>query len=177
MKAKARSAPRERKSRIKIDPELLKQINTVAAGQEPIDAYLTLRPDDPAQVSASADRAEELTRQVLQRVAERVGSSANQVSVFSNLGIFAVSARPDFLLELLKQPELVSAAARRQQPEAKIPPRDVQPVTPGSSRGWASSESAERPQGRPEAARPSSTKSPRRTTGSSKSAKSGKAKR
>lgn len=177
MKPKARSAPRERKGHIKIDPELLKQITSVAASQEPVDAYLTLRPDDPAQISASADRAEELTRQVLQRVEERVGSSANQVNIFSNLGIFAVSAKPDFLLELLKQPELASAAARRQQPEAKIEPRDVQPVTPGSSRGWASTESDERPQGHPKSARLSATKSPRQTAISGKSAKPGKSKR
>lgn len=177
MKPKARSAPRERKSHVKVDPELLKQITKVAASQEPVDAYLTLRPDDPAQISASADRAEELTRQVLQRVEERVGSSANQVDVYSNLGIFAVSARPDFLLELLKQPELASAAARRQQSEAKIEPRDVQPVTPDSDRGWASTEPDERPQGRPKSARPSAAKSPRQTTGSGKSARPGKSKR
>ncbi len=176
MKDKARSALGGGKNCIKIDPELLKQINSVADSQEPVEAYVMLRPDDPAQVSASANRAEELTRQVLQRVEERVGSGANQVNVFRNLGVFAVSAKPDFLRELLKQPELASAHGSSAT-EAYIPPRDVEPVRPGSDRGWATPDSAEKPHGRAKPGRPSSTKSRRQTAGSSKSAKSGKSKR
>jgi hypothetical protein len=177
MKTKARPAGREGKNRIKIDPELLKQIDAVAAGGEPVGAVVMLRPDAPAQISASANRAEELTRRVLQRVEERVGSGANQVNVFRNLGIFAVSANPDFLRELLKQPEVASAMAHGQPSEAYIPPRDVKPVISGSSRGWASSESAEKPQRRSKSARPLSSKNSQQTTSSSKNSKLGKSKR
>lgn len=58
MKTKMSQTSQEGAGSIKVDPELLKQIDTVAAGEEPVDAVFMLRPDDPAQISASPDRAQ-----------------------------------------------------------------------------------------------------------------------
>lgn len=137
MKSKTSSASKEQKSNTKVDPALRKQVERVAADEEPVNAVLMLRPDKASQVSASPDRAEELAHRALQRVEKRVGIPPSEVNVFRNLGVFAVTAKPEFMRELLKQPEVASAMAHDEKPKALIPPRDVAPVEPGSTRGWA----------------------------------------
>lgn len=142
---------------VKTDPELLKQINTVAAEEKPVEAVFMLRPDKAAQIAASPERTEELTHKILERVEKRVGATPKQVNIFRNLGTFAISAGPGFLRELLTQPEIASAMANRQQSQGYIPPRDVKPVDPDSDIGWRSAGStAKKSSARSKASRSSS---------------------
>jgi hypothetical protein len=142
MKTKMGAAQPEGTPPTKIDPVLLQQINAVATDAAPVEAVIMLRPDDPAQIAAPPNRAEELTHQILQRVEKQIGISAQKVNIFRNLGSFALSANPNFIRELLRQPEVASAIANKRPPQAYIPPIDVEPVKPGSNRGWRSSSGA-----------------------------------
>jgi len=97
--------------RTKADPELLKQIKAAARSEEPVEAVFTLRL--PKRVGTGPERIEELARKILDRAAQAAGIGAVEVSVFANLGAFAVSAPPRFVRALLKEPEISSAVANR----------------------------------------------------------------
>jgi hypothetical protein len=174
MKTKTSLPETESRKQVKVDPALLERINSVAADDEPIEAIFMLRPDDQAQIAVPPERTEALAQEVLQRVKARVGSDANRVNVFRNLGTFTISAKPAFIRELLAQPEIASALANRQQGEAYIPPHDIAPVKPGSSRGWSAPKSTNKSPGSSGSARPSSSK---KTQKAGKSSKSGKSKK
>jgi hypothetical protein len=174
MRTKRSPAEQEGKRQAKVDSELLKQIDTVAAGDDPVEAIFMLRPDDPTQIAASPERTEELAREILQRVEAKVGSGANRVNVFRNLGTFTISAKPAFLRELLAEPEVASAMANRQHAEAYIQPHDVEPVTPGSNRGWSSPESSKTPPTGPKSTGSSSGKKTRKAAKSRKKSGPGK---
>jgi len=113
-----------RKAPAKLDPELVRQINSAAADTKTVEAVFRLR-QDPTEVAANAERAEAQVKEVLQRVKEKAGTAAKQVNVFKNLGMFVVEAQPSFLRELVAQPEIMSALANQQPGEATTPP----PVT------------------------------------------------
>ncbi len=57
----------EKKTQVKIDPELLKQINTVAADNEPVEAVFMLRPDDPMQIAAPPELCRYLAKRPVSR--------------------------------------------------------------------------------------------------------------
>ena len=97
--------------RTKADPELLKQIKAAARSEEPVEAVFTLRL--PKRVGTGPERIEELARKILDRAAQAAGIGAVEVSVFANLGAFAVSAPPKLVRALLKEPEISSAVANR----------------------------------------------------------------
>ena len=105
------------KAPTKVDPELERQINSAAAESKTVEAVLMLR-QSPTQIAANADGATALVDEVLKRVKEKAGTSAKQVNVFQNLGMFIVEADPSFLRELLAQPEIASAVANQQPEEA-----------------------------------------------------------
>jgi hypothetical protein len=167
MKSKASLANQEPARDVKLDPVLLEQLDAVAADATPVEAVITLRPDHPEQIAALPDRAEEMTHQMLRRVESQTGTGADRVNIFRNFGSFAISANRHFIRELLKQPEVASAMANRGTTDAYIKPVDVEPVKPGSSRGWSSSEAEKKTGGSPRAASSSKVKS-------QKSARAGK---
>ena len=105
------------KAPTKVDPELERQIKSAAADSKTVEAVLMLR-QSPTQIAANADGATAIVEQVLKRVKAKAGTSAKQVNVFQNLGMFIVEADPGFLRELLAQPEIASAAANQQPGEA-----------------------------------------------------------
>jgi hypothetical protein len=174
MKTKTSLADKEIEKQVKVDPELVKQINNVAADDESVEAIFMLRPDDPKQIAAPPERTEELTKQILQRVEAQVGSGPNRVNIFRNLGTFTVSAKPAFLRELLTQPGLASAMANKQQGQAYIQPHDIAPVEPGSNRGWSTPEPAKRSPVRSGSARSAPGKKSGKAAQSGKSKGSGK---
>ena len=106
-------------SSAKADPELIRQLNGTESSKEDIAAVVRLQPDDPSQIVPSPERTEELTQKILERVKKKVGSSESRYNVFKNLGSFVVSAEPEFLRELISQPE-VAAAVANQQPEGTV---------------------------------------------------------
>ncbi|MEW6125977.1 MAG: hypothetical protein AB1757_02845 [Acidobacteriota bacterium] len=103
--------------KVKTDPELIKQINAVAASSEPIQAVFTLalplkKLTDPHIVEATA-------RRIVEKVTKEVGVSPEDLNIFENLGSFVVSARAAFIREMLNQSEISAAMANR-QPKGSI---------------------------------------------------------
>ena len=129
---------KEMKTEVKIDPELLRQLDAVSTDAELVEAVFSLRPEEPSQLVTPPERTAELAQEVLERVQEQVGDSAAQTNVFVRLGSFAVSARPAFLRKLLAQPEIASAMANRQPGEALIQPKGKRPIpfSKGKSAGF-----------------------------------------
>ena len=97
----------------KIDPELRRQLESTAAGDAPLEAVLYLQPP-PGEVAVPPERMEDLVREILERVGATAGEAAHAYNVFRNLGMVAVVGGRSFLRELLKQPEVRSAVANRQ---------------------------------------------------------------
>ena len=97
-------------SATKTDPELLRQISAAQSGKTPVVGIFRLRPEDSSKLTNSPERTNEIVQAVVDRVAKKVGSRAQRLNVLGNLGVVVVSAAPRFLTELLKQPEIVSAA-------------------------------------------------------------------
>ena len=108
------------KSNTNTDPELVRQLHAATADDASVEAVFMLAPEDPSQIVPSPERTEELTRHLLERVKASIGKAAEDVNVFHNMGSFVVSAHPDFLRELIAQPEIASAMAN-QQPQAEQP--------------------------------------------------------
>jgi hypothetical protein len=115
--SKAQSSPKAR-----TDAELVKQLKTAATDDKLVEAVVRLRSDDPFQIVPPAERTEEITTRLLERVKKESGQTASRYNVFRNLGSFVVSAPPTFIEGLTRQPEVVSIVANRQPGSAMIPP-------------------------------------------------------
>ena len=110
------------KALTKTDAELVKQLDQASDSEDLIEAVVRLRPDDPSQIVPAAERTEELTNHLLERVKKESGQAASRYNVFRNLGSFVVSARPAFIRQLMSQPEVASVMANQQPGTALIPP-------------------------------------------------------
>lgn len=114
----------------KVDAELLRQLDDLETADEPVVAVVRLCPEDPSQIVPPPERTEQLTREVLERVQQRVGGGETRHNVFKNLGYFVVSADKPFMRELVSQPEVAEAVANEQPGSALIPPVKKRPVAP-----------------------------------------------
>ena len=112
-----------KESNTNTDPELVRQMHAATGDDASVEAVFMLAPEDSSQIVPSPERTKELTRQLLERVKARIGKGAEDVNVFHNMGSFVVSAHPDFLRELIAQPEIASAMAN-QQPQAEAPDKN-----------------------------------------------------
>lgn len=115
--SKARSS-----SRAKTDTELVKQLKTAATEEKLVEAVVRLKPEDPSQIVPHAERMEELTNRLLERVQKESGEAPSRYNVFRNLGSFVVSAHPSFIEHLIEQPEVRSIMANQQPGSALIQP-------------------------------------------------------
>lgn len=110
------------KSAVKTDPELLRQISAAEGNMEPVVGIFRLKPEDSTKLTNSPQRTEEIIHKVFDRVAKKVGSTVDRLNVLRNLGMVVVSAKPRFISELLKQPEIFSAMANQPSGGGKIEP-------------------------------------------------------
>ena len=109
------------KTRAKVDPVLTKQLDSAAGEERPVEAVVMLR-QASQKVAADPEDTEKTTYKILHRVESLVGKGAKDVNIFRNLGSFVVAAEPDFLRELVMQPEVASVVANQQPYEAAMPP-------------------------------------------------------
>ncbi len=116
----------KKRTQAKTDPELLRQLEAATTDQALVQAVFTLQL--PKSHETAPERVEELTHQVLNRVADKIGADAHEVNIFRNLGAFVVSAPAPFINALLTQPEIASATANRQPESGLISPRKKTPV-------------------------------------------------
>jgi len=117
----------KKRSRVRTDPELKRQLKVENSDQEMVQAVFTLRL--PSRRTVKPTHVEELTYEVLDRVADEVGVEAEEINIFQNLGAFALSAPPDFIRALLTKPEIATATANQQQESMMIPPQRKRRVT------------------------------------------------
>lgn len=115
-------------SKATTDSELVQQLKAASDDNKPVEAVFILRPDDPSQIVPSPERTEELTHEILARVKNQTGSQENRFNIFRNLGSFVISAQPDFLHELIAQPEIAMAMANQQPAQEVIKPVKQRPV-------------------------------------------------
>ena len=106
----------------KTDPELLRQISAARSSKKPVVGIFRLKPDDSTKLTNSAERTKEIVQAVFDRVAQKVGTTPQRLNVLFNLGVVVVAAEPQFISELLKQPEIVSAMANQSAESGKIEP-------------------------------------------------------
>lgn len=109
-------------SKAKTDIELEKQLQSAATDEKLVEAVVRLKADDPSQIVPPADRMEDLTNQLLERVKKQSGQQASRYNVFRNLGSFVVSAHPNFIQQLKEQPEVAAIMANQQPGSALIEP-------------------------------------------------------
>src|SRR6267143_1946817 len=112
----------EAESDVTIDPELQRQLGAATASNQPVEGVVRLRPDNPAEVVPSPERTKELAERVMTRVRKRVGNAEARHNIFQNLGSLVVSGSPEFVRELISQPEVAAAVANQQPENAMIPP-------------------------------------------------------
>jgi len=118
------------KPKVATDPELARQVEAASHTGDAVEAVFVLTPEDPSQGAPSPERTEQITRQVLERVKDRVGRRENKLNVFRNLGSFVVSAHPEFLKELMSQPEISMAMANQQPGTETARPVKNRPLPP-----------------------------------------------
>jgi hypothetical protein len=99
-----------------------------------VQAWARLRVKDAEQTTGPAD-TESVTHDVLRRVKNRVGYEAESIHVLPNLGVFIVSANPEFIRELKRQPEIASVKPTNEPDltlihEVKSNEVSVKPETP-----------------------------------------------
>ena len=117
----------KKRSRVRTDPELKRQLKAENSDEELVQAVFTLRL--PSRRAVKPKNVEELTQQVLDRVADEVGVQAEEINIFRNLGAFALSAPPNFIRALLTEPEIATATANQQTESMMIPPQRKRQVT------------------------------------------------
>jgi hypothetical protein len=110
-----------RRTSTKVDPELRRQLgrSATAAGDEPVEAVLRLRPVTRSAGAATPQRVRDLAEGLVDRAATELGEApgAWAVNVFPNLGYFVLCGSPRLVERVLEQPEVASASAnRRRQP-------------------------------------------------------------
>src|SRR5205814_9004576 len=79
---------RQSEATSKIDPELSRQLNGVAASDQPVEAVESLHPDDPSEIVPSPERTEELAKTVLRRDGKRLGKCRTVSKAVKNVGPF-----------------------------------------------------------------------------------------
>jgi hypothetical protein len=103
-----------------VDPELVRQL-AAAPKDQPVQAVFTLK--TPA---GQPYRDAQATRDTVSRMVDSASTATKappaRVNVFANAQSFAVSAKPDFVRELIKDQDVASAIANVQQEDMLIRP-------------------------------------------------------
>ena len=97
----------------KMDPELTRQLTEAANSDEKIAAVLRLHPPNDTDVYPP-EQMQTKVRELLSRVAKRVGTREQDSNIFRFMGSFVVKADAPFIQELLRQPEIAAAVANDQ---------------------------------------------------------------
>jgi hypothetical protein len=117
---------------------LTRQLDAAEPAQE-VSAVFSVRPDPAAKAAPSPEETAALVDDLLERVRQQTGREPGRVTVFRNLGSFAVAAPADFVRRLLEQPEVVTATANVQPQDLLIRPvgprRQPDPRRPGPRKG------------------------------------------
>lgn len=112
----------------KIDPELLAHIHNAASSSAQVAAVIKLRPEGARNSVLPPARTQRVTDEVLNRVRKQLREKEEDYVVLDMLGAFNLVAPAEFVVEVLKQPEVASAFSAETDAPAYIPPRNVKEV-------------------------------------------------
>ena len=99
------------RNRIKVDPELTRQLESAALSPVSLEAVFMLRTSIIRK--SSGDEVERLAHEIVSRASLSAGVTVEDMNVFRNLGSFVVSAPVPLIQNLLTAPEIASAVANR----------------------------------------------------------------
>jgi hypothetical protein len=117
-----------------MDPVLLRLLEAPGNADTLVSAIFRLRPAEASQPALPPRETERQASLLVDRVSREVGEPAERVNVFKSLGSFVVRARPVFLRELLRQPEIEAALANRVDEELMVKPAHTRALAPQRSR-------------------------------------------
>ncbi len=109
---------KQKKSRTKTDPELVRQIKAAKPDSKSVQAVFTLHL--PHSKAASSDEVSEITRSIVDKAESSVGKKVDRIKVFGNLGAFIVSADASLIEELIEADDVDTAVANQQPDSMKI---------------------------------------------------------
>jgi hypothetical protein len=115
-------------TKAKVDPDLLAHIKSAIGPSSQVAAVVKLRPKDSQALTLPPVETQQVTEDVLDRVRQKLGEREQDYSVLDMLGAFNLVAPANFILELLKQPEVASAFSPEGEESAYIRPRNVKEV-------------------------------------------------
>jgi hypothetical protein len=110
----------------RVDPVLARQLRG-SDGVRPVDAVLTLREHAGASQQAR-EPLDTIVARLLAEAERQSSQKATDVTVFSNLGTFAVRAPARFVQTLISHDDVTSAVANVQPEEMFIAPVAERPV-------------------------------------------------
>jgi hypothetical protein len=105
---------RKRNPKVKIDANLLKELEQADKDNHELQVVFTLRPPNPEQKYLTAEQTQSIVKKLLAQVEGETGEAPRDSNVFKNLGSFVVVASANFIRKLLEQDEIASAIANRQ---------------------------------------------------------------
>jgi len=114
-------------SSAKIDPALRAQLDSAKAASSSVAAVIRLRPKDSAHLRLPPEDTRQVTELVLNRVRQHLGEKEEAYFVLDMLGAFNLVAPANFVVEVLKQPEVASAFSA-DEGSALIRPQNVEEV-------------------------------------------------
>jgi ABC-type dipeptide/oligopeptide/nickel transport system permease component len=100
--------------KVKIDSNLLKELEQAATGSHEVEAVFALRPPDPPQKYLKPEQTQSMVQNLLARVEQETAEAPQDINVFKYLGSFLVVASANFVRKMLEQDEIASAMANRQ---------------------------------------------------------------
>ena len=110
--------------KVKIDPNLLKELEQAATGSHEVEAVFALRPPDPPQKYLKPEQTQSMVQNLLARVEQETAEAPQDINVFKYLGSFLVVASPVLIRKLMEQHEIASAMANRQPGSMKLSASD-----------------------------------------------------
>lgn len=122
----------EEQKKTALKPELAEALKQAKG---PVRVVFQLRHPNPPSELLSADDAERVAYEVLDRAQKQSGQKIEDVNIFKNLGNFVVSAPAPVLEAIAEQPEIAGAQSNEPSGSMLIPPKNVRPVGRKSHRG------------------------------------------
>jgi hypothetical protein len=100
-------------ARLKVDPELRRQLDAARDDADLVQAVLALRPPSGARAAPSPEETEATVARLLERVRRETGLDPRDYNVFRNLGAFVIAGSARLVRALMAQEEVASASANR----------------------------------------------------------------
>jgi hypothetical protein len=114
-------------SKTTIDPALQARLDSARVSSHPIAVVIKLRSEE-AGTTLPPEETKRVTEKILERVREHLGEKESYYLVLDMLGAFKLLAPANFVVDVMKQPEVAGAVSAEEEKSAYIPPRNVREV-------------------------------------------------